>query len=59
MYFEVRYGNKALELAKGKAAIGVGETKDLLVVIDTVISAVEAGELDDLLMEVKKVGRKK
>ena len=59
LYFEVRYGNKPLELAKGKAAIGVGDTDKLLGVIDTVIEAVEAGELDEMLLAVKKVGAKK
>lgn len=59
MYFEVRYGNKLLELAKGKAAIGVGGTDKLLGVIDTVIKAVEAGELDEMLLTIKKVGAKK
>ena len=59
MYFEVRYGNKALELTKGKAAISVGETVNLLEVIDTVIEAVNVGELDSLLMAVKKPGTKK
>lgn len=59
MYFDVRYGNKPLELAKGKSSIEVGSHDNLLEIIDTVIKAVEAGELDDLLQAIKKVGAKK
>lgn len=59
MYFEVRYGNKPLELAKGKAAINVGDIDKLLGVIDRVIKAVEAGELDEMLLAIRKVGAKK
>jgi hypothetical protein len=58
MYFEVRSGNKAPELAKGKAAIAVSEPGKLLEVIDTVIEAANAGELDGLLMAVKRPGSK-
>ncbi len=57
-YLGVRYGNKPLELARGKAAIEVGDSSNLLNVIDTVIEAVQAGELDSLLMAVKKPGNK-
>ena len=42
----VRYGNKQLELAKGKTAVEVGSAKDLLATLATVKKAVEAGELD-------------
>ncbi len=55
LYFEVRYGNKTLELAKGKAAIEVGDNSALLGVIDTVIAAANAGEFDEMLMKVKRV----
>lgn len=40
------YGSKTLEIAKGKVAIEVASIKDLVPVIDTVISAVKNGELD-------------
>ena len=42
----VRYGNKVMELAKGKAAIEVGGAKELLTVLTTLRKATEAGELD-------------
>jgi len=42
----VRYGTKILELAKGKYAIEVASDKDLLSTLETVKSAVLAGELD-------------
>ena len=58
-FLEVRYGNKGLELAKGRSAIEVGELAQIPVVIDAVVEAVNAGELDDLLMAVRKPGVKK
>lgn len=58
-FFEVRYGNKTLELAKSKFAISVGAKDKLLVVIDTVIDAVKAGELDAQLMNIKQPSQKK
>ena len=45
-FLDIRYGSKALELAKNKYAITVGAKGDLLKVIDTVIDAVRTGELD-------------
>ena len=57
-FFEVRYGNKPLELAKGKTAIEVGGREQVPVVIDTIIEAIGAGELDDMLVAVKKPGMK-
>ena len=42
----VRYGAKILELAKGKRALSVPDLAALPGVIETVISAVTAGELD-------------
>jgi hypothetical protein len=45
----VRYGNKVLELEKGKAAIVVGKSDKLISTIETIISAVNAGELDSHL----------
>lgn len=52
-YFEVRYGNKALELARGKAAIAVDGIDKLLPTIDLIIEAANAGELDGLLNTAK------
>lgn len=51
-FFEVRYGNKPLELSKGNHAIEVGEQENLVPTIETVIEAVVAGEVDSLLDNV-------
>ena len=45
----VRHGLRVLEFEKGKAGIAVGPREKLGGVIDTLISAVKAGELDGLL----------
>ena len=42
----VRYGARSIEFEKGKAAIVVGSKDKLPEVIDAVIAAVQAGELD-------------
>jgi hypothetical protein len=42
----VRYGSKVLELAKGKFAVEVGATAELVSTLQVIKSAVEAGELD-------------
>jgi hypothetical protein len=42
----VQYGSKQIELSKGKTAVEVGDEKNLLNVLDVVISAVQNGELD-------------
>ena len=46
IYFVARVGGKPLELAKGKQAVEVGTLDKLPLVIDTLIEAVRAGELD-------------
>ena len=56
-YFEVRYGNRLLELAAGKPVIEVPKKEKLLDVIDTVIKATESGELDGLLNSIKRKPR--
>ena len=43
---QVRYGTRVLELAKGKNSIEVGNAAELLTVLSTVKTAVEAGDLD-------------
>lgn len=58
VYLEIRYGNRPLELAPGKSAIEVGDKEKLPEVIETLIAAIQAGELDDKLMAVKKPGLK-
>ena len=43
------YGSKTLELAKGKTAIEVADSKQLVSVLDTVITATQNAELDVLI----------
>ena len=50
----VRYGARVIEFAPGKAAIAVGKKEKLIPTIETVIAAVEAGELDSILMTMSK-----
>lgn len=45
----VFYGSKTLELAKGKTAIEIADTKHLVSVLDTVIAATQNAELDPLI----------
>ncbi|MCW5692285.1 MAG: hypothetical protein KIT48_07970 [Pseudolabrys sp.] len=42
----IRYGAKPISFEKGKEAIVVGKREQLIPTIETVIAAVEAGELD-------------
>ena len=44
--FAVFYGSKTLELSKGKSAIELTKTAELLPAIDIVINAVKNSELD-------------
>jgi len=46
VFFAIRYAGKAIEFAKDKNAIEAGELSALPKVIDTLIEAVRAGELD-------------
>jgi hypothetical protein len=59
----VRYGSRALELAKGKNAIVVNSVTELPTVLKRLSEAVEAGEFDKLLEEqasyAKRVNTKK
>ena len=52
--FFVRQGWKRVEFGKGKAAIIVPSLDNLPSVIDTVITAVRNGELDQQLAEASK-----
>ena len=54
-YLEVRYGNKSLQLAQGKAAIVVGTKDKLVAVVEKVIEAVKAAELDEAIAAVVKI----
>jgi hypothetical protein len=51
--FFVRIGWKPLELEKGKAGVVAGTMEKLPAVIDTLIGAVRAGELDAMLEQAK------
>lgn len=46
LLLSVQYGSRQIELSKGKTAIDVGSEANLLTVLDTVIAAVQNGELD-------------
>jgi hypothetical protein len=50
----VRYGSKTIEFEKGKTAIVVPGMNQLGPTIETVIAAVRAGELDELLAQQAK-----
>jgi hypothetical protein len=52
----VKFGAKPVEFEKGKAGILVGSKEKLPAVIDALISAVRAGELDDLFSQAAKSG---
>jgi hypothetical protein len=42
----IRYGSWTLELAKGKPSVEVASASDLVIALETIKQAVEAGELD-------------
>lgn len=46
MFFQIRYGSKPLELAKGMNAVEVENLSALPAVVASIIEAVQAGELD-------------
>jgi hypothetical protein len=52
----VKFGAKPIEFEKGKAGIVVPSKDKLPAVIDTLITAVRAGELDDLFNQAAKTG---
>jgi hypothetical protein len=52
----VKFGAKPIEFEKGKAGIVVPSKDKLPTVIDTLIAAVRAGELDDLFTQAAKTG---
>lgn len=57
--FFVRSGLKPIEFEKGKTAIAVSSLDELPSVINTVIAAVRAGELDEQLAQGSKAPSKK
>lgn len=46
MFFQIRYGSKPLELAKGMNAVEVKNLAELPSLIASIIEAINAGELD-------------
>src|ERR1700730_15732051 len=52
----VKFGARPIEFEKGKAGIVVPSKDKLPTVIDTLISAVRAGELDELFSQAAKTG---
>ena len=54
LVMSVYYGAKPIEFEKGKAGIAVGKKDRLIPTIETVIAAVEAGELDSVLGQMSK-----
>jgi Family of unknown function (DUF6641) len=52
----VYHGTKPIEFEKGNASIAVASRDMLPALIDGLIGAVRAGELDDILARVKPVG---
>jgi hypothetical protein len=58
-YFVLRVGFQPVEFAKGATAIKVKSRAELPGVIDTLVAAVQAGELDDKIMPTKKAGGKR
>src|ERR1700753_858073 len=52
----IKFGSKPIEFEKGKAGIVVGSKEKLPAVIDTLIAAVRAGELDDIFSQAAKTG---
>jgi uncharacterized protein DUF6641 len=53
----VKVGSKRIEFEKGKAAIVVGSLEKLPSLIDSLIKAVRAGELDEQLSQASKAAR--
>jgi len=52
----VKFGAKPIEFEKGKAGIVVPSKDKLPALIDTLIAAVRAGELDELFSQAAKTG---
>jgi hypothetical protein len=52
-YIQLRYGNKPLELAKGKPTIELKNADELVSTLEQVFKAVAEGELDTTLMAAK------
>ncbi len=49
MFFQLRYGSKPLEFAKGMNAVAVQDIKEIPGIIGSIVEAINAGELDPQL----------
>lgn len=56
LFMSIRAGGRAVEFEKGKSAVSVPSKDKLPAVITTLIEAVRAGELDDILAQAKRPG---
>jgi MoaA/NifB/PqqE/SkfB family radical SAM enzyme len=52
----IRFGGRPVEFEKGKSAVSVASKDKLPTVIRTLVEAVRAGELDDILAQAKRPG---
>ena len=57
-FLVLRYGNRVITLNAGRTAIAVGAKSKLVSVIDTVITATKAGEMDAMLAAAQATFRK-
>lgn len=57
-FLVMRYGNRIITLTAGRTAIAVGPKSKLVQVIDTVITATKAGEMDAALAAAQATFRK-
>jgi hypothetical protein len=55
----VKFGAKPIEFEKGKAGIAVPSKDKLPALIDSLIAATKAGELDEMLKKATKPGEAK
>lgn len=54
LFMSIRFGGRPVEFEKGKSAVSVPSKEKLPTVITTLIEAVRAGELDDVLAQASK-----
>lgn len=57
MFFQIRYGSKPLEFAKGMNAVEVENLADVPIIIASIIDAINAGELDPQLNAARDARR--
>ena len=54
VYISIKYGQKKLEIEKGKPAIVVAEKSGIADVLDLLLNATRAGELDEALQTMSR-----